>query len=144
MASGKASEFHPGVQSAPAEHMLPLVAILQQKQIGLPVLADADNFLCFVRVMLPEGQPITTDVAGTLVEKKLPRTVDGLMQALPLHSRTGPELQGRSRLMKVFAPGKDIRSEPCDKMATPLVQAPEEAPYEVTLMPIDLAEKSSS
>jgi hypothetical protein len=142
MASGKASELHPGVQMAFAEYMLPLVAILQQKP-RLPVLADADNFVCFVRVKLPGGKVITTDVAGTLVEKKLPRTVDGLMQALPLHSRTGPELQGRGYQLKVFPPGKDNGSEACDKMATPLMEAPEEAPYQVVASD-DLVEKSSS
>jgi hypothetical protein len=143
MASGKASELHQGVQSASAKYMLPLADILKEKLRRLPALADPDNFVCFVRVMLPGGKVITTDVAGTLVEKKLPRTVDGLMKALLLDPRTGPELQGKDHLLKVFPPGKDNGSEPCDE-ATPLVEAQRNAPYQVTLMPIDLAEKSSS
>ena len=82
------------------------------------------------RVELPDKTTVSTDVAATLRKEDLPRTVDGLKEALK--KKLADELHGIgiSRLT-VYPAGKARANEQYAKMSTPLAAAPEEAPYDV-------------
>ena len=91
---------------------------------------DVGGAAFYVRVQLPgAADAVTTDVAATLRKEDLPRTVDGLKEAVLKKFEKDPDFQGKSvRHLRVYPPGKEKGAAPLgdldDIQATPRKDEP--------------------